>query len=71
MLLLRRRQSVCQTRCCPDYASELGVLRHERLGSPEAICLEYLNEHDIIANAKLRELTGITSENTAKEVSSV
>lgn len=48
--------------------SVLVTIRHERLGSPEAICLEYLSEHDIIANAKLRELTGITSENTAKEV---
>ncbi|OZE80782.1 hypothetical protein CH304_16260 [Rhodococcus sp. 15-649-1-2] len=49
-------------------SSVLVTIRHERLGSPEAICLRYLNDHDRIANAKLRELTGITSENTAKEV---
>ncbi|WP_084985472.1 ATP-binding protein [Prescottella equi] len=49
-------------------SSVLVTIRHERLGSPEAICLEYLRDHDTIANAKLRELTGITSENTAKEV---
>lgn len=48
--------------------SVLVTIRHERLGSPESICLEYLSDHDSIANAKLRELTGITSENTAKEV---
>jgi ATP-dependent DNA helicase RecG len=48
--------------------SVLVTIRHERLGSPESICLEYLSDHDTIANAKLRELTGITSENTAKEV---
>ncbi|NKY89895.1 hypothetical protein HGA07_30480 [Nocardia veterana] len=48
--------------------SVLVTIRHERLGSPEAICLEYLSHNETIANAKLRELTGITSENTAKEV---
>ncbi|MGB3520641.1 MAG: ATP-binding protein [Mycobacterium sp.] len=48
--------------------SVLVTIRHERLGSPEAICLEYLSDHPTIANSKLRELTGITSENTAKEV---
>ncbi|MBU9764213.1 ATP-dependent DNA helicase RecG [Mycobacterium sp. TNTM28] len=49
-------------------SSVLVTIRHERLGSPESICLEYLRDNDTIANAKLRELTGITSENTAKEV---
>ncbi|MFT0610147.1 ATP-binding protein [Rhodococcus qingshengii] len=44
------------------------TIKHERLGSPETICLEYLENNTQIANSKLRELTGITSENTAKEV---
>lgn len=44
------------------------TIKHERLGSPETICLEYLGTHAHIANSKLRELTGIPSENTAKEV---
>lgn len=48
--------------------SVLVTIKHERLGSPEAICLEYLNDNATIANSKLRALTGITSENTAKEV---
>lgn len=43
-------------------------IRHERLASPEQIVMEYLDNHDEITNTKARELTGIKSENTMKEV---
>jgi len=44
------------------------VLRHESLGSPEQLVMEYLQSHDEITNSIGRELTGIRSENTMKEV---
>lgn len=44
------------------------TLRHESLGSPEQIVMEYLQSHDEITNAIARELTGIKSENTMKNV---
>lgn len=44
------------------------VLRHESLGSPEQLVMEYLDSHDEITNSIGRELTGIKSENTMKEV---
>lgn len=44
------------------------TLRHESLGSPEQIVEEYLDSHVEITNAIGRELTGIKSENTMKEV---
>ncbi|TPG08433.1 ATP-dependent DNA helicase RecG [Rhodanobacter glycinis] len=44
------------------------TLRHESLGSPEQLVMEYLNQNDQITNAIGRELTGITSENTMKSV---
>lgn len=44
------------------------TLRHESLGSPEQLVMEYLDTHDEITNAVGRELTGIKSENTMKEV---
>jgi ATP-dependent DNA helicase RecG len=44
------------------------TLRHESLGSPEQLVMEYLETHDEITNAVGRELTGIKSENTMKEV---
>jgi len=44
------------------------ILRHESLGSPEQLVMEYLGEHDEITNPIARELTGIKSENTMKEV---
>lgn len=49
-------------------SSVLVVLRHESLASPEQIVLEYLNDHDEITNAIARDLTGIKSENTMKNV---
>lgn len=50
--------------------SLLVVLKHEPLGSPEQLVIEYLAkpEHAEITNAIARELTGIRSENTMKEV---
>ena len=44
------------------------TLRHESLGSPEQLVMEYLNSHAEITNAIARELTGIKSENSMKEV---
>jgi ATP-dependent DNA helicase RecG len=48
--------------------SVLVTLRHESLGSPEQLVMEYLHEHEEITNPIARELTGIKSENTMKEV---
>ena len=44
------------------------ILRHESLGSPEQIVLEYLKGEAEITNAIGRELTGIKSENSMKQV---
>lgn len=44
------------------------VLRHESLGSPEQLVMEYLEKNAEITNAIGREITGIRSENTMKEV---
>lgn len=48
--------------------SVLVNIRHERLASPEEICMEYLASHDEINNRTLRGLTGIGSENAVKKV---
>lgn len=48
--------------------SVLVILRHESLGSPEQLVMEYLKKHAEISNAVGREITGIRSENTMKEV---
>lgn len=44
------------------------TLKHESLGSPEQLVMEYLETHPEISNAVGREITGIRSENTMKEV---
>lgn len=49
-------------------ASVLVTLRHESLGSPEQLVMGYLETHNDITNAIARELTGIKSENTMKNV---
>jgi len=49
-------------------SSVLVTLRHESLGSPEQLVMEYLETHADITNATARELTGIKSENTMKNV---
>ncbi|TEU15338.1 MAG: ATP-dependent DNA helicase RecG, partial [Anaerolineales bacterium] len=43
-------------------------IRHEPLASPEEAVLQYLETHEEINNRTARELTGITSENSMKEV---
>lgn len=50
--------------------SLLVILKHEPLGSPAQLVMEYLDKtgHTEITNAKARELTGIRSENSMKEV---
>lgn len=49
-------------------ASVVVQIRHEPLASPEESVMDYLQNHESITNRVARELTGITSENTMKEV---
>lgn len=49
-------------------SSVLVILRHESLGSPEQLVIDYLEKNAEISNAIGREITGIKSENTMKEV---
>jgi ATP-dependent DNA helicase RecG len=49
-------------------SSVLVNIRHERLGSPEQIIMEYLGSHDEINNRTVRALTGIGSENKVKTI---
>lgn len=44
------------------------ILRHEGLGSPEQLVMEYLQNNPEVTNSISRELTGIKSENTMKQV---
>jgi len=48
--------------------SVLVSIRHEPLASPEEAVMEYLETHDGIVNRTGREITGITSENSMKNV---
>lgn len=48
--------------------SVLITLRHESLGSPERIVMDYLEREPEITNLIARELTGIKSENSMKSV---
>lgn len=48
-------------------SSLLVTLRHEGLGSPEQLVMEYLKEHPEITNQIARDLTGIKSENSMKQ----
>lgn len=48
--------------------SVLVTLKHESLGSPEQIVMEYLGNNVEITNSVGRDITGITSENTMKTV---
>jgi ATP-dependent DNA helicase RecG len=48
--------------------SVLVVIRHEPLASPEQIVMDYLKSHAEINNRTARELTGIKSENSMKNV---
>lgn len=49
-------------------ASVTVTLRHERLGSPETIVIEYLLDHEEINNSKARSICYIGSENTMKRI---
>jgi ATP-dependent DNA helicase RecG len=48
--------------------SVLVTLKRERLASPEQLVMEYMDTHDEITNLVARDLTGIRSENSMKEV---
>ncbi|MEZ8030000.1 ATP-binding protein [Enterovibrio norvegicus] len=48
--------------------SVIVTLRHESLASSEQMVMKYLETHDEITNAIARELTGIKSENSMKDV---
>ena len=48
--------------------SVLVTLRHESLASPEQLVVEYMETHEEITNLVARDLTGIRSENSMKEV---
>lgn len=56
----------------PRFAQEdnyfVVTIEHNPLARPQEIVLEYLTNHDEIRNKIARELTGIDSENTMKEV---
>ncbi|WP_417250387.1 ATP-binding protein [Celeribacter sp.] len=49
-------------------AGFLVTLKHESLASPEQMVLDYLKSNPQITNQQARELTGIKSENTMKNV---
>jgi ATP-dependent DNA helicase RecG len=44
------------------------TLKHEALGMPEALIMEYLESNDFIANKQARIVTNIGSENTIKHI---
>jgi ATP-dependent DNA helicase RecG len=46
----------------------LVTVKHERLASPEEMIVEYLKNNPEISNSKVRELTGIGSENKVKGI---
>ncbi len=48
--------------------SVLVIIKHDPLASPGEAVMDYLANHDSITNRIARELTGIASENTMKEV---
>jgi ATP-dependent DNA helicase RecG len=43
-------------------------IRHQKLGTPEEIIMEYLEHNAEITNKRVRELTGIGSENKVKSI---
>ena len=52
-----------------ETSSSLVVkIRHEPLATPEESVMDYLGNHAVITNRIARELTGIRSENSMKEV---
>lgn len=49
-------------------ASVLVLIRHESLGSPEELVMRYMENHAEITNTVARDITGIKSENSMKNV---
>ena len=49
-------------------SSVLVTIKHDSLASPEESVMDYLHNHDTITNRIARQLTGISSENSMKEV---
>lgn len=43
------------------------TLKHESLGTPETLIMEYLDRHESIANRQAREIANVGSENTMKQ----
>ncbi|SDM65836.1 ATP-binding protein [Streptomyces wuyuanensis] len=43
-------------------------IRHQKLGTPEELIMEWLDSHEEITNKRVRELTGIGSENEVKRI---
>jgi ATP-dependent DNA helicase RecG len=56
----------------PEIEIESGYLKvtlpHTPLASPEETVLEFLSKHDSIKNKEARDITGIRSENSMKNV---
>ncbi len=48
--------------------SVLVKIGHDQLASPEEMIIEYLQNNDKVTNARVRELTGIGSENEVKRI---
>jgi ATP-dependent DNA helicase RecG len=48
--------------------SVLVEIRHQRLGRPEELIMDYLSEHGEITNLVAREITGIASESSVKTI---
>ena len=48
--------------------SVLVIIKHEPLASPEEIVMEYLETHEEIHNSTARDLTGITSPDSMKQI---
>ncbi len=49
-------------------SSVLVIIRHEPLGSPEELVMKFMETNSEITNSVARDLTGIKSENTMKNV---
>ncbi|MFE2100618.1 ATP-binding protein, partial [Streptomyces sp. NPDC059468] len=43
-------------------------IRHQKLGTPEELIMDWLDSHEEISNKRVRELTGIGSENEVKRI---
>jgi len=53
---------------CEKDSSVLVVIRHEPLGSPEELVMKFMENNQEITNTIARDITGIKSENTMKNV---